>query len=247
MEVKKKIGVWCALFALLVALVPPGSAKAAYARDTLGYDAQTHTLQYTPSGSTTRIVQLDGVLLERIKSSAYVTFVYTDLDYVHIYNYPKEYSAYFVKNKNYPAQSYIYFLGADGGYLKYNQTHDIYYRYYRINDSTGFMKMSTEGVLSNMVTHNAGNSGHYTRSTLESEWKPENFLYANCKIMYYDSNDYLIGKADPVDIGEVLAPILRFITNFFEYSFVAFGYEISIGAIVIFSIMGGMLISFMRR
>lgn len=28
MEVKKKIGVWCALFALLVALVPPGSAKA---------------------------------------------------------------------------------------------------------------------------------------------------------------------------------------------------------------------------
>lgn len=247
MEVKKKIAVWCALFALLVALVPPGSAKAACARDAIGYDAQTHTLQYTPSVSTTLSVQLDGVLLERIQSSAYVTFVYTDLEYVYVYNYPKEYSAYFVKNESYPAQSYIFFLGADGGYLKYNQAHDIYYRYYRINSSTGFIKMSSEGVLSNMVTHNAGGTGYYTRSTLESEWRPENFLYANCKVMYHGTNEYLIGKADPVDIGEVLVPVLKFITNFFEYSFVAFGYEISIGAIVIFSIMGGMLISFMRR
>lgn len=263
MEVKKKIGVWCALFALLVVLFPLNSVLAYTDNDVYSYNANTMTL-YTALGEYIPIYargSTDTQTVNAINNSDYKYFVavqpYEDKIKVEYWFFPKEWQCKMIYNANGIVMEkspnrpkYVaLFKGGNGKEWTQSEVLEVYedvfcYVHYVSNYVGEFGKYGRSG-------YRNGNYANY----LTNEWGGTPLLEYDVldgeQTIFYSGNfDLQIEDITPKevsDVGEALVPILRFITNFFEYSFVAFGYEISIGAIVIFSIMGGMLISFMRR
>lgn len=249
MEVKKKIAVLCALFALLVALVPPSSAKAEEIQTFAEWCSQ-ESLEFAwdssdSYGSGYKITEIYKdeystiVVKTTNKSTGAVTYwaYFTPVleSYFMLWLNSSDYSLYF-----HPEPTY------SSGILNY-------YSYYW-NNSTGGWTSSKKNISLNLTSDNelGGRYGGIGTTVGENTVTIKEVVYTNRNVVYRDGSIYKTPNVkdvvyEKVDVGEVLVPILQFITNFFEYSFVAFGYEISIGAIVIFSIMGGMLILFMRR
>ena len=263
MEIKKKIAVWCAFFALLVALFPLNSVLAYTGNDMYSYDANTMTL-YTTLGEYVPIYvggSTDTQTVNAINNSDYKYYVavqpYEDKIKVEYWFFPKEWQCKMLYNANgivmeesLNRPKYVaLFKGQNGKEWTQSEVLEVYddvfcYVHYVSNYVGEFGKYGRSG-------YAKGNYANY----LTNEWGGTPLIVYDVldgeQTIFYSGNfDLQIEDITPKevsDVGEALAPILQFISDFLDCSFVAFGYEVSVASIILYSAFAGLIIAVLKE
>ena len=263
MEVKKKIAVWCALFALLVALVPPGSAKAEsvvpfkqWCEDN-GFKFNDTGLSGYEHNLTERWSEDDFVIVIHDKNVDNYLFWMFDYEAVGDIVEPIVYNFNGVTGR--PALTFRN-MG--------NEPEDIELDYFSgsyVFDAEKFVYgtgWTCDDLIMTFVWNGVRSQwgGRYCLFDTETEyWE---IVYSN-KDVYHINGTLFYGKntapeptvvptptiapIEKTDVGDALAPILQFISNFLDCSFVAFGYEVSVASIILYSAFAGLIIAVLKE